>query len=256
MSKTNPQRFNSHATRGNASQTIARFVDSVEDLAVELDAPDRVISEFVDAGEEMAQLVQETAEQVEDNAEQVEDNADETEELHDRIDSVDEQHGSNIEGCHSRITTVEDEIDELEARKPREADSSVDEPQSVDGETTALERVCGLPEHVVEDNLTANQQRARSVARRIEEYGRKVPAGVAITSSRIKRVLTAQEDTTIHRQTVSRVADFLERFGDGAVQIKETKGGKTTVVFDEQLVDAVTGVVTEQEASSVTPTAV
>jgi hypothetical protein len=45
----------------------------------------------------------------------------------------------------------------------------------------------------------------------------------------------------------------LKRFGDGGVKIKETRGGKTTVVFDEQLADDVTGVVTDNSRDGVTP---
>jgi chemotaxis regulatin CheY-phosphate phosphatase CheZ len=246
MSATNPQRVNSHESRGNVSQTVTRFVDAVEDLAVELDAPDSVVNEFVDAGDELAELVEETAQTVEQNVDDIKSNAGD-------IEGEAERRSAEIEGCHHRISNVEDEIDDLETTGARTADTSDSDSKGVDDETTALERVCALPEHVVEDNLTANQHRARSIARRIEEYGRSVPAGVAITSSRIKRVLTAQEDTTIHRQTVSRVADFLERFGDGSVQIKETRGGKTTVVFDNEIVDAVTSVVTDNTGTGVTP---
>lgn len=246
MSATNPQRVNSHESRGNVSQTVTRFVDAVEDLAVELDAPDSVLNEFVDAGDELAELVEETAQTVEQNVDDIKSNAGD-------IEDEAERRSAEVEGCHHRISNVEDEIDDLETTGARAADTSDSDSKGVDDETTALERVCALPEHVVEDNLTANQHRARSIARRIEEYGRSVPAGVAITSSRIKRVLTAQEDTTIHRQTVSRVADFLERFGDGGVQIKETRGGKTTVVFDDEIVDAVTSVVTDDTDTGVTP---
>jgi chemotaxis regulatin CheY-phosphate phosphatase CheZ len=246
MSAINPQRVNSHESRGNVSQTVTRFVDAVEDLAVELDAPDSVVNEFVDAGDELAELVEETAQTVEQNVDDIKSNAGD-------IEGEAERRSAEIEGCHHRISNVEDEIDDLETTGARTADTSDSDSKGVDDETTALERVCALPEHVVEDNLTANQHRARSIARRIEEYGRSVPAGVAITSSRIKRVLTAQEDTTIHRQTVSRVADFLERFGDGSVQIKETRGGKTTVVFDNEIVDAVTSVVTDNTGTGVTP---
>jgi hypothetical protein len=52
---------------------------------------------------------------------------------------------------------------------------------------------------------------------------------------------------------VKRVADFLERFGDGDVKVKQTRGGETTVVFEEQLVEDVTTVVTANTDDGVTP---
>jgi hypothetical protein len=67
-------------------------------------------------------------------------------------------------------------------------------------------------------------------------------------------VLTAQEDTTIHRQTVARVADFLKQFGgeDDDIKIKKTRSGEKTVVFSEELAEAVTSVVTPNEGDPVT----
>jgi chemotaxis regulatin CheY-phosphate phosphatase CheZ len=221
----------------DVAQTVNTFVDSVTDALASVDADEEIIEDVADAGDAVTDAVDK----------EIREKDEEIEELKEDLDAERDRRSAEIEGCHSRISNVKEDLD------GGEADSSGDNPHSDGGETTALERICALPEHVVKDNLTSNQRRARSVARRIREYGKSVPAGVAITSSRIKRVLTAQEDTQIHRQTVSRVADFLERFGDGDVEIKETRGGKTTVVFDEQLVEDVTTVVTGQEESSVTP---
>lgn len=43
---------------------------------------------------------------------------------------------------------------------------------------------------------------ARSIARRTVEYGKSVPAGIAITPTRIRDILSGLEDKRIHRQTV------------------------------------------------------
>jgi hypothetical protein len=140
----------------------------------------------------------------------------------------------------------------MDASACSEGRGSEENPHTSDEQDTPLERICALPESAVKDNLTRNQSRARSIALRIGEYGKKVPAGIAIQSSRIKRVLTAQEDSTIHRQTVARVADFLKQFGDGDVKIKKTRSGEKTVVFTEELAEAVTSVVTPNEGDPVT----
>ena len=175
----------------------------------------------------------------------------------DTIDDLEEQLSEHQQHSGKERAELNQRVSDVEADSDGgEGETSPSDGKGVDDDSTPLERICALPEHVVSDNLTANQQRARSVARRIDEYGKSVPAGIAITSSRIKRVLTAQEDSTIHRQTVKRVANFLEKFGDGSVKIKETRGGKTTVVFDEKLVDDVTAVVTDNTDSGVTATTI
>jgi hypothetical protein len=47
--------------------------------------------------------------------------------------------------------------------------------------------------------------------------------------------------------------DFLKRFGDGHIDTKETRGGKTVTVFSETVVENITSVVTEDENTTVTP---
>ncbi|CCC41927.1 hypothetical protein [Haloquadratum walsbyi] len=160
--------------------------------------------------------------------------------------------------ARKRLTEVEEKVetdtaDSSEKQSSQSEDNDEDTTTPSGSKTTSLEQVCALPENVAVENLTSNQKRARSIARRIKDYGKSVPAGIAITSTRIRDVLTAQEDKRVHRQTVQRVADFLKQFGDGGVDIKETRGGKTAVVFDDGLADDVTGVVTANEETAVTP---
>jgi chromosome segregation ATPase len=121
-------------------------------------------------------------------------------------------------------------------------------------ESTALEQVVGLPDDVAMNSLSANQKRARSIAKRVDEYGKSVSAGVAITSSRMRDILSGLEDKRVHRQTVQRVMDFLKRFGDGHIDTKETRGGKTVTVFSETVVESITSVVTGESREGVIPT--
>jgi hypothetical protein len=87
----------------------------------------------------------------------------------------------------------------------------------------------------------------------IETYGRSVPAGVALSFSRLRDVLTAQKDSRAHYQTVRRVAEFLSEFGEDGVRISETRGGKTVVVFTESLVERLTDVVTSETTPTASP---
>lgn len=52
---------------------------------------------------------------------------------------------------------------------------------------TPLERICTLPEHVADRELTTNQERVRFIARDIQDYAEKAPAGLVIDSRAIKR---------------------------------------------------------------------
>jgi hypothetical protein len=183
-------------------------------------------------------------------------------ELQDELSEVRDQLASqakrNAED-RRRVSELEDEIDNIDdtdASDTSTEQSSSSESEGTDGESTALEQVCALPDDVATENLTANQKRARSIASRIKDYGKSVPAGVAITSSRIRDILSGLEDKRVHRQTVQRVADFLKRFGDGHIERKSTRGGKDVVVFSESIVESVTAVVTDSEDTGVTGTVI
>jgi hypothetical protein len=54
---------------------------------------------------------------------------------------------------------------------------------------TPLERICALPEHVADRELTANQERARFIAKDVRDYAEKAPAGLVVDSRAIKRVV-------------------------------------------------------------------
>ena len=230
---------NSGSNNSYDDEAIAQLINRVDELEAIVD--------------EQADTIDELESTVDEQQATINEQADTIDELRQQLSKHQEHDGKRTAELNQRVAAVEDEVDEIADNNGGGSGSSDDNPKGQDEETTALERICALPEHVVEDNLTRNQQRARSVAQLVKEIGKSVPAGIAITSSRIRRALSAREDTTIHRQTVKRVADFLKRFGDGGVKIKETRGGKTTVVFDEELADDVTGVVMDEGRGGVTP---
>ena len=251
MSATNPQRVNSHASRGNVSQTVTRFVDAVEDLAVELDAPDAVVSEVVDAGEEMADLVEETAHRSNKNADKIENNADQIEDNADEIEEVDESHGANVEGCHARISSVEDDVAEIDAK-------ITDQPQGKEvgdnrstAPETSLEHVVGLDEEIIEENLTVNQQRARHVATDPKHYGERTGQGWMLTSGDVSKVLRSGTDCEGRTQTVSRVMDFLDRLGDDEVEVV-TRRGTRRVYFSEEIAERLTRINDDSDNTVVT----
>lgn len=142
--------------------------------------------------------------------------------------------------AHERIDEIEDDIDSVEQ-------GSVDTTggqtggDAIDQSETPLEQIIRVPEHMAEDSLSANQERARFVASGIHEYSRSVPAGRAIKSSEIRKVLSAGEGEgeRVYTETVSRVIDFLTELGKDDVQIRETRGGERVVVFTDEFVKRV-----------------
>jgi chromosome segregation ATPase len=257
MSEETPaadSRFDTSST-DEIEQTIAEFTEATVALARDCNASDELCENFEEAARGLTSVVKEIASQSIQADSQASNNADKIQSNSEQIEQLEEHSAKSRAELSSRVATVEQELDEMDdsaSSQGGEAVSSEENPNTSGDQNTPLERICALPESVVEDNLTRNQSRARSIALRIGEYGKKVPAGIAIPSSRIRRVLTAQEDSTIHRQTVARVADFLKQFGDGDVKIKKTRSGEKTVVFSKELAKAVTSVVTPNEGSPVT----
>ncbi|MFC6907133.1 hypothetical protein ACFQGH_18285 [Halalkalicoccus tibetensis] len=99
--------------------------------------------------------------------------------------------------------------------------------------TTPLERICTLPEHVADRELTTNQKRARFIARDVQDHAEKAPAGLVLDSQTIAKVITAAEGTKPHTQTVARVMDFLEKLGKDDVEQTKRRGKKLVVVDEE-----------------------
>jgi DNA repair exonuclease SbcCD ATPase subunit len=186
------------------------------------------------------------------------------EELHMRVEDAKERAAAaekRVEELEERVSEVEhenEELRELIATTRRDMatvrgdvhdlqDESAsttglktpDQPDTPDKPEpeTSLEQVIMMPDEMAESQLTQNQQRARDVASDVEQYADSVPAGRALSASVLRRVLSAHSGgDRIHGETLRRVREFLDRLGGDAVTIEETRGGETTVVFDESMV--------------------
>jgi len=155
-------------------------------------------------------------------------------ELEEKLSEQQSESAKDRAEIKQRVTALEAEDEEPDSEPetptPEAEETTIQEPE------TALEDVVQLPEHMAEDSLSANQQRARFVAKDIHEYSRSVPAGRVIKSSELRRVLTAAEDGRVHTETVSRVIRFLTDLGGEDVATKETQAGERVVVFTEEIV--------------------
>jgi dissimilatory sulfite reductase (desulfoviridin) alpha/beta subunit len=165
----------------------------------------------------------------------VEDQQKRIDELEDRLDDEQTQRGKDDAELRGRITNAENRLDAVEEEESTTETPTDGEKDSSTGTQTPLEQICSLPEEAVVSQLSANQRRARFVARDVEQYASKVPAGYAITSGEISTVLRAGTDCDGRTQTVARVMDFLDRLGGGDVKIVKRRGTKR-IVFDEEIV--------------------
>jgi len=214
----------------NVSEIVDSFVEATADLAEALDAPESVVTDFVEAGEELGDLVEETAHNSTQARERARENETEIAEARD-------------ESARERAE-IKQRVHALEENE--KAGSGDANPAPEDGETalhepeTPLEEVIQIPEHSAEENLSANQKRARFVAKDVNDYTKSVPAGKAITSGELRRVLTAREESKVHTETVGRVISFLDDLGKGSVKVRETQAGERVVVFTEKIVRRIT----------------
>jgi hypothetical protein len=134
-------------------------------------------------------------------------------------------------------TDLQERLDDLRDRLAEgDLAEAEPEPESPTIETeTPLEDIVALPESVAETELSANQQRARFLARDVRDYTDKAPAGWCLTAGQVGTVLKAGLDITPHSETVRRVIQILEDLCDDAATVRKRRGEKR-IVFDEDLV--------------------
>jgi uncharacterized coiled-coil protein SlyX len=165
---------------------------------------------------------------------------------------------SRVEELEDVVEEQADTIEELEQDRDRQAKElaenrqriaeledrlSDDDPHTSEGEDahadgcvtpqTPLEQTVGLPDDMA-SNESANVQRAVFIASDVQDYTTSVPAGRAITSGELRRVLKAGTDCNGHSQTVDRVITVLDDMGQDAVKVVKRRGERR-IVFDEEL---------------------
>lgn len=194
--------------------------------------------------DDLVAAVTRLAEEVEQLREENEQLRDDLEETRDELESLRDRAGRDRAELSGRVTELETIVDDVDHAD--DGDTAVegdpsDEPAVPDAET-ALEETLQLPDGVAEDSLSANQARARSVARDIGDYAEYNHefGNYSLTAKRLRIVLKAQsEENTAHHETVKRVREFLDQLGESEVSITEDRGGTKRLVFAESLVDRI-----------------
>jgi hypothetical protein len=181
----------------------------------------------------------------------------ENDRLRERVDDL-EQRTENIENgkdyAHDRIDECDNRLDDATDQRKNlfsrvhnletgfDSEKAAPESGPLGSETATatgtdtcspLAQLTNLSEHVADEHLTANQQRARFVAKDIRDYADKTPKGLVVDSAAISRVLSVRDGEPPHTETVSRVMEFLDQLGKNETETKLHKGRRIAVFDDE-----------------------
>ncbi|KTG11389.1 hypothetical protein AUR64_03800 [Haloprofundus marisrubri] len=192
------------------------MTESIEDLQSRLDDLEDRVDNLEDEKSDLEDTVEAQAETIASQREQLKEQHERLTEFEEKL-RVSTDHRKHLQQrVHALETSEDSDTDETnQSRSP-------------------LQQLISLPSKAV-SKLTANQERARFIAKDIREFAQKVPAGFAIDSSTIRKVLKAKEGATPHTQTVTRVIEFLDRLGKEDVQVVKRRGTKRAV-FTEHAV--------------------
>jgi len=227
MQAISPEGIESSLTTDGS--TVAEITESFTEA---IDAPEAVTEPFAELVKGLAAELEETKERARDAEERVV-------ELEEELKEERETRAKESAEDRQRIHQAEQRLDSMESEEPASGDKTPTPEAREDAfhePKTPLEDVIRVPEHLVEDSLSANQARARFVAKDVHQYSRSVPAGRAIKSSELRRVLSARDGGRTYTETVSRVIEFLDELGKDSVAVKETQSGERVVVFTDEIV--------------------
>lgn len=182
----------------------------------------------------LVEVVKKQQETINDLTETVDDLREELAETRDAVDNERAERTLEIAEDRKRLTDVEERLDAVEdGGSPDETPTPETDNNGSSTPSTPLERVCAFSDDVADRELTANQSRARFIARDVTDYADSVPAGYAIRSGDIATVLKAGTDSKGRTQTVARVMGFLDDLGGDGVDVVERRGTKRVVFSDE-----------------------
>lgn len=159
-----------------------------------------------------------------------------------------ENQSTNVAGAFVKLSAIDDRLENLEGDSTSPDSETIGESDNDDKNEaeTPLETICAL-EHLAERELTANQERARFLAKDVQDYAEKCPAGLVLDSCAIKRVITAKEGERPHTQTVARVMEFLNRLGRNDVELQKRRGRKLVAIDPDVAERLSTGVETNHD---------
>jgi hypothetical protein len=233
QSDTESNNFNSHESHGNVSQTIERFVDATEQLAAELDAPDVVTSEFVDAGDELARVVEETTQQVDQNVDNIKSNVGDIESNKDELKEAKEHSGRERAELSKRVSGVEETIEDVglddATPTPNSGKTNIQH-----GDLTPVEQLSRADDpSEVTDSPTV--ERAVSLFKNLPRWGSKTPKGVVLKpADNPLSLLEADQGESLAWKQYYRAAEALEQLSEGSVTFFDSDRHGKMIVLHKQ----------------------
>jgi hypothetical protein len=165
-------------------------------------------------------------------AERVDELTDRMADLEDENEQLREQMARSDAEIKARVHDLEETVEQDTAVTVADSGCETDGQPSVSPEPqTPLEDLVTVPDSVLA-NESRNTQRAVFVANDLQEYTSSVPAGRAITSGQLRRVLKAGTDASGHQQTVARVIALLDDLGGEHTEVVERRGTRRLIFTD------------------------
>jgi hypothetical protein len=220
--------YDNSSTEHEIDEVVSAFIDSTKNLAADLDATDDVLREFVDSAEGLASLVQETAHKTNTVDQKASDNSDELDELEQDLDDEKDKRSAEIEGCHNRISNVEQDIDD--AHPCPQADDTTIQADDL----TPIEQL-SQADDIEEVTDSKSVQRAVSIFKNIDDWGNKTPKGIILKpADNPLSLLEADQDESLAWKQYYRAAEALEQLSHGSVTFFHSdKHGKMICLHEQ-----------------------
>ena len=191
-----------------------------------------VLTESIDAPESDVRAVEELIEGLVGAVEELSQEAAKAEARAEELERELQQTRREQAEDRQRIHQLEETVEDLESNPQGTSEKGTDVDDSMTPETP-IEQVVALPQEMI-DQESANVQRAAFVAEGAVDYTTSVPAGRAITSGELRRVVKAGTDASGHSQTVDRIITVLDDMGGDDIQVVERRGERR-IVFTEAI---------------------
>ena len=175
---------------------------------------------------DQAAVIDELSERVDQLESKVEDNTD-------QIDEERERRSAEIEGCHNRISEVENTVEEADIN---------DENPTPEGPTTTIQPDDLTPIEQLSqaddiDEVTDSQsvRRAVSLFKNLSDWGSRTPKGIVLKpADNPLKLLEADQDESLCWKQYYRAAEALERLSEGSVTFFDSDRHGKMICLHEQ----------------------
>ena len=199
--------------------TVDTLINTVTNTLDELGADSEQIEAIESVGNELQSEVDQLADQVNNNTE--------------AIDEERERRSAEVEGCHNRISEVENTVEEANIN---------DENPTPEGPTTTIQHDELTPIEQLSqtddiDEVTDSQsvRRAVSLFKNLSDWGSRTPKGIVLKpADNPLRLLEADQDESLAWKQYYRAAEALERLSEGSLTFFESTRHGRTICLHEQ----------------------